>query len=179
MICLVKGTYFTNFLTPWSRFLIHKLIVAHLVKKFPNLYGTWRFITTFTVARYWTLFWARWIQSTSSHPLLYESLSNVGSSLHVFRLKFCTYFSSPPCIIRATPITTCMICPPPIIQSWFLGNIFLMFNLYAKNFFVKTVLSWLCRIIKHNFTCRAGFTHSLKCSLNVNGSSWKSNIRVR
>jgi len=95
MICLVKGTYFTNFLTPWSRFLIHKLIVAHLVKKFPNLYGTWRFITTFTVARYWTLFWARWIQSTSSHPLLYESLSNVGSSLHVFRLKFCTYFSSP------------------------------------------------------------------------------------
>jgi hypothetical protein len=41
--------------------------VAHLVKKFPALFGTWSFITMFIRARHWILLWASWIQSTSSH----------------------------------------------------------------------------------------------------------------
>jgi hypothetical protein len=37
-------------LTPWSKVLLEKLTGSQLVKKFPALYGTWRFITAFTSA---------------------------------------------------------------------------------------------------------------------------------
>jgi len=30
----------TNLQTPWNRVIIEKLIVTHLVKKFPSSYGT-------------------------------------------------------------------------------------------------------------------------------------------
>jgi len=39
-------------LTPWSRFLLEKLTVPQLVKKFPKLYGNQNFITMFTRARH-------------------------------------------------------------------------------------------------------------------------------
>ena len=45
-------------LTPWSRVLLEKL-----VKKFPALYGTRKFITVFTSARHLSLSWANSIQS--------------------------------------------------------------------------------------------------------------------
>ena len=38
-------------LTPWSRVLLKKLTVSHLVKKFPTFYGTCRFISRITSAR--------------------------------------------------------------------------------------------------------------------------------
>ena len=41
---------------PWSIVLLQKLNVSHLVKKFPTFYGTKRFISTFTSARYLSLF---------------------------------------------------------------------------------------------------------------------------
>jgi hypothetical protein len=37
-------------LTPWSRVLLEKLTGSKLVKKFPALHGTQRFITTYTSA---------------------------------------------------------------------------------------------------------------------------------
>jgi hypothetical protein len=55
-------------LTPWSRDLAEKLRGFQLVKKFPEFYGTRRFITAFTKARHLSLFWARSIQSTPHHP---------------------------------------------------------------------------------------------------------------
>jgi hypothetical protein len=42
-------------LTPWSRGLLEKLKVSQLVKKFPEFYGTRRFITAFTRARHLSL----------------------------------------------------------------------------------------------------------------------------
>jgi len=39
------------------------------VKNLPAFYGALRFITVFTRARHWSLSWARWIQSTPSHPI--------------------------------------------------------------------------------------------------------------
>jgi len=42
-------------LTTWSRVLLEKLMVTHLVKKFPVFYGTRRFITIFTRDRHWSL----------------------------------------------------------------------------------------------------------------------------
>jgi hypothetical protein len=38
-----------NQLTPWSRVFLQKPPVAHLLKNFPTLYGTQRFITMLTV----------------------------------------------------------------------------------------------------------------------------------
>jgi len=43
-------TYFiTYLLTPWSTVLLEKLTGFQLVKKFPELYGTRRFITAFNL----------------------------------------------------------------------------------------------------------------------------------
>jgi hypothetical protein len=43
---------------------------AELNKKFSAFYRSRLFIVVFTRALHWTLFWARWIQSTSSQPTL-------------------------------------------------------------------------------------------------------------
>jgi len=46
-------TYLLNYLlTPWSRVLLEKITSLKLVKKFPEFYGTRRFVTTFTSARH-------------------------------------------------------------------------------------------------------------------------------
>jgi hypothetical protein len=37
---------------PWSKVLLEKLTVTHLVKKFPAFYGTRRFVTVFIGARH-------------------------------------------------------------------------------------------------------------------------------
>jgi hypothetical protein len=50
-------------LFPWSRGLPQKLTAPQLLKKFPSVYETWRFITAFTIARHLSLSWARSIQS--------------------------------------------------------------------------------------------------------------------
>ena len=42
-------------LIPWSRVLLEELTSSQLVKKFPAFYGTQKFITAFTRARYLSL----------------------------------------------------------------------------------------------------------------------------
>jgi hypothetical protein len=39
----------------WRRVPLEELIVVRIVKNLPEFYGTQRFITTFTRARYWSL----------------------------------------------------------------------------------------------------------------------------
>ena len=65
-------------LTACSRVLLEKL-----VKKFPTVYGTWRFITTFTTARHLSLFWASWIQSIPPHPTARRSILILSSHLRL------------------------------------------------------------------------------------------------
>jgi len=48
-------TYITNYLIPRNRLLLQKLTVTQLVKKFPEFYGTRRFITVLTTAHHWSL----------------------------------------------------------------------------------------------------------------------------
>ena len=43
-VCVCVCHLLTHSLTPWSRVLLDKLTVFQLVKKFPTLYGTRRFI---------------------------------------------------------------------------------------------------------------------------------------
>jgi hypothetical protein len=52
-------------LTPWSTVLLEKLSGVQLAKKFPEFYGTQRFITAFTNARNLSTFW---VSSTQSLP---------------------------------------------------------------------------------------------------------------
>ena len=65
--CLYKGalylylltcllTYFLTYLpSSWRRVLLEKLFGSQLVKKYPALYGTRRFIIPFTTARHLSL----------------------------------------------------------------------------------------------------------------------------
>jgi len=52
-----------QWLTLYSRVFLEQLTVCHLVKKFPAFYGTRRFITAFTSARYLSLSWVSSIHS--------------------------------------------------------------------------------------------------------------------
>jgi hypothetical protein len=51
-----------------QKFLLEELMITQLVK-FSNFYGTRRIITVFTGAHEWSLSWARWVQSASSHSI--------------------------------------------------------------------------------------------------------------
>ena len=76
------GTYsLTCFLTPWSRVFLEKLTGLQLVKKFPTLYGTRKFITAFTSARHLPLSWASSSQSTPPHPTSWRSILILSSHL--------------------------------------------------------------------------------------------------
>jgi len=71
-----------NYLLPhWSRVLLEKLTSFQLVKKFPTLYGTRRFITTFTSARHLSLSWASSTQSIPPHPTSWRSILILSSHL--------------------------------------------------------------------------------------------------
>jgi hypothetical protein len=61
--------YYYYYVTPWSRILLENLIVTQLLKKFTTFHGTRGSVAVFTIARHWFLSWARWIQSTLSHPI--------------------------------------------------------------------------------------------------------------
>jgi hypothetical protein len=64
-----SGTYvLTYLLTSWCRVLLEKLTGLQLVKKFPALHGTRRFITALTTVRHPSLSWANPIQSIYPHP---------------------------------------------------------------------------------------------------------------
>ena len=71
----------TDLLTPWSRVLLEKLTGFQLVKNFPALYGTRKFITAYTNARHLSLSWASSIQSMPPHPTSWRSSLILSSHL--------------------------------------------------------------------------------------------------
>ena len=77
----VQLNLLTYLLTPWSRVHLEKLTSSQLVKKFPTLYGTRRFITAFTSASLLNLSWATSIQSMPSHPTSWRSILILSSHL--------------------------------------------------------------------------------------------------
>ena len=75
-------------LTPWSRVLLERLTGFRLVKKFPAIYVTRRFITAVTSARHLSLSWASSIQPTHPHSTSWRSiLPNLTSLFSVLRLR--------------------------------------------------------------------------------------------
>jgi len=65
----LQRTNLTYLLTPCTRVLLEKLTDSQLVKKFPEFYGTRKFITAFTRSRHLSLSCARSIQSIPPIPL--------------------------------------------------------------------------------------------------------------
>ena len=70
-------------LTPWCRVLLEKLTGLQLVKKFPALYGTRKFITALTSVRHLSLSWASPIQSIYPHPTSWRSLLLLSTRLRL------------------------------------------------------------------------------------------------
>jgi hypothetical protein len=82
MCCLICISWTIKYLkysilTPWSRVLLQKLTGLQLVKKFPALYGTPRFITASTSVRHLSLSWATSIQSMLPHPTSCRPIFNI------------------------------------------------------------------------------------------------------
>jgi len=75
--------YFLPLLTPWCRVLLEKLTGLQLVKKFPALHGTRRFITALTSVRHLSLSWASSIQSIYTHPTSWRSVLILSAHLRL------------------------------------------------------------------------------------------------
>jgi hypothetical protein len=58
-----------NYLSTWRRVFFEKQISNQLDTKFLTLRRIRRFITVLKRSCHWPLYWARWIQSTSSQPI--------------------------------------------------------------------------------------------------------------
>ena len=65
-----------------ARVLFEKLLF-HLVQKFPTISGTLGFITVFTADPPFCLYWVKFIQPTSSHPIWLRSVSILSSHLRL------------------------------------------------------------------------------------------------
>ena len=74
---------FESLLTPWRRVLLEKLTGLQLVKKFPALHGTRRFITALTSVRHLSLSWASPIQSIYPHPTSWRSILILSTHLRL------------------------------------------------------------------------------------------------
>ena len=97
---------FTYLLIPCSR-VLDKLTDSQLVKKFPALYGTRRFITTFTSARHLSLSWAISIQTMSPHPTSWRSILILSIHVWVFQVGCFPHVSPPNPLCRSSLPHTC------------------------------------------------------------------------
>jgi hypothetical protein len=70
--------------TWWRWVLPERRIVSQIVKESPAFYRTRKFVTV--TAYHWSLSWARWIQSTASHPV---SLTSIFRCLLPIRPRSC------------------------------------------------------------------------------------------
>jgi len=100
-------THDTTFylLTACSTVLLEKLTGSQLVKKFPAFYGTQRFITAFTEARYLSLYWASSIHSITPPPTSWRAVLILSFHLHL-GLPSCLFPSDFPTKIVYKPHRT-------------------------------------------------------------------------
>ena len=163
------GTYLFSFW--WSRFL-EKLTSSQLVQKFPALYGTWRFITAFTIACHLSLSWARSIQSIPSHHTPWRSIYILFSHLclgfpsGLFPSGFSTKILYTPLLSNIH--ATCPACPILLdfITHRMLGEDYRPLSSSLCSFLHSPVTSFL---LDPNTILSTLFwnTLSLHCSLNV------------
>ena len=81
--CISLVTFcYARLLTAWST-VLEKLTVSHVVKIFPEFYGTRRFITAFTSSHYLYLSWASSSQPMPPHPTSWISSWILSSHLRL------------------------------------------------------------------------------------------------
>ena len=109
-------TILTYLLTPWCRVLLEQLTGLQLIKKFPALHGTRRFITALTSVRHLSLSWASPIQSIYPHPTSWRSILILSTHLRLV-LPSCLLPSGFPTKTLYTPLSspTCATCPAHLI----------------------------------------------------------------
>jgi hypothetical protein len=76
-------TEFYSLTRSWSWALFEKPPNVRLLKNFPAFYGTRRFITVFTRALHWSLFWARSIQPLPLYPVSQRSILILSTHLRL------------------------------------------------------------------------------------------------
>ena len=82
--CYYLLTYLLPYLlTPWCRVLLEKLTGLQLVKIFPAIHGTQRFITALTSVRHLPLSWASTMQSIYPHPTSWRSVLILSTHLRL------------------------------------------------------------------------------------------------
>ena len=94
------STHLSSQLTTCSKVLPKKLTSPQLVKKFPEFYGTCRFISAFTSACHLSLSWTRASKSMPPHLTFWGSIIILSSRLWL-GLPSCSFYefsSSEPCI---------------------------------------------------------------------------------
>jgi hypothetical protein len=92
-LCIGRAERKTN-ITSWSRFLLEKLTVFQLVKKFPA-FDTWRIIFVFKTDRYLYLSWTRSIQFRSSPCFLKIHFNTSLPSAPKFKVVYFFQISPP------------------------------------------------------------------------------------
>ena len=111
----------TYLLTPWCRVLLENLSCLQLVKKFPAIHGTRRFITALTSIRHLSLSWARPIHSIYPHPTSWRSILILSTHLHP-RLSSGLFPSGFPTKTLHTPLSSTIhaTCPAHLICFYFI-----------------------------------------------------------
>ena len=94
-------------LTPWCRVLLEKLTGLQLVKIFPAIHGTRRFITAHTSVRHLSLSWARPIESIYPHPTSWRSVIILSTHLRL-GLTSGLFPSGFPTKTLYTPLSCCI-----------------------------------------------------------------------
>jgi hypothetical protein len=120
----------------------------------------------FTRIRHWTLFWARWIQFTPSHPTSLRSFLPLDLSyglLHVFRPKNKT-------ILLISPILA--TCPAHLMLRDLINQVIIgkKYELWSsslsmsKRYICKNGTFWHC--LPYKFALLSFITHFFTCSRN-------------
>ena len=161
-----------DILTSWNTVLLEKLIGPQLVKKFPAMYGTRRFITEFTRGRHLSLSQARLIRSmpppppfqNEDIPAFYRSEASL-------------------CLHKRPPMTPVLNQTNPVhilsVSSWYISvlsfhsSLGRPTSLHHSGFLTKTQYEFLISPI-HAYTRHNHFIFRGFITLKISGKKYKS-----